>query len=78
MILETPVLNISESFYDTIVKNRSKDFSKIDIDIQRILKERIKPKDSEIARLYDAEKSSCYFENKQGIRKSLIKIIAKI
>ena len=71
LMMKKKVLGIGESFYYAILKNKTNDFDEIDKKILKSLSNKEMTKDNELALLYDAEKSTTFFEDKKGISKSL-------
>lgn len=72
ILLNIPMINLCDTFYDLIAKNKTKDISKIDSLIKKLIFTKTKkPNNDEICKLIDAEKKNTFINSNKGIIDSL-------
>jgi hypothetical protein len=66
------MINLSDTFYDLVAKNKIENISKIGGLIHKLIfSKQEKPSDNEICRLIDAEKKNSFIHSQKGIIESL-------
>ena len=66
------MINLSDTFYDLVAKNKIENISKIGSVIHKLIfSKKQKPTNNEICRLIDAEKKNSFIHSHKGIVESL-------
>ena len=72
ILLNVPMINLSDTFYDLVAKNKIENISKIGSVIHKLIfSKKQKPTNNEICRLIDAEKKNSFIHSHKGIVESL-------